>query len=62
MVLIITQILGGNLGKSNVGFRHLNLQDQLKFFKNSVGWVKERNPTNQMTMVLIRFGEGILFV
>jgi hypothetical protein len=25
MVLIITQILGGNLGKSNVGFRHLNL-------------------------------------
>ena len=25
-----------------------------KFLKNSVGWVKERNPTNQMTMVLIR--------
>jgi len=23
-VLIITQILGGNLVKSNVGFRHLN--------------------------------------
>ena len=25
MVLIITQILGGNLGKSNVGFPYLNL-------------------------------------
>jgi hypothetical protein len=25
MVLIITQILGGNLGKNNVGFRHFNL-------------------------------------
>jgi hypothetical protein len=24
IVLIITQILGGNLGKSNVGFRNLN--------------------------------------
>jgi hypothetical protein len=27
-----------------------------------VGWVKERNSTNQMTLVLVRFREGILFV
>jgi hypothetical protein len=34
----------------------------LKFLKNSVVWIKKRNLTNKMRMVLIRFGEEILCV
>ncbi|CCI02550.1 hypothetical protein MICAC_3470006 [Microcystis aeruginosa PCC 9443] len=48
MVLIITQILGGNLGKSNVGFRHLNLTYKISY---KLGDRINKNPKNQIITV-----------